>query len=74
MRTYGKNRADAGIRGYALLDDAIEIQFKDGGVYRYSARRPGAELVAEMRRLAMAGKGLSTFINQNVREYECRVR
>ncbi len=74
MRTYGKNRADSGIRGYALLDDAIEIQFRDGGVYRYSSKRPGAKLVAEMRRLAMTGKGLSTFINQHVRDYECRVR
>jgi hypothetical protein len=62
------------MRRYRGADNDTEIQFKDGGVYRYSAKRPGAELVAEMRRLAIAGKGLSTFINQHVREYECRVR
>jgi hypothetical protein len=74
MRRYRGADNDTGVSAYALLEDAIEIQFKDGGVYRYSAKRPGAELVAEMRRLAIAGKGLSTFINQHVREYECRVR
>ena len=74
MPTYRGAQGDTGVRAYHLLDDAIEIEFKDGGVYRYSAKRPGPELVAEMRRLAMLGKGLSTFINQHVRDYQCRVR
>ena len=75
MHPYRGIKGGTGVRAYELLNnDAIEIQFKDGAVYRYSAIRPGAALVAEMRRLALLGKGLSTFISQNVREYECRVR
>ncbi|WP_374012655.1 hypothetical protein [Pseudoxanthomonas koreensis] len=41
--------------------------FRHGGIYRYDDRHPGAVHVMEMQRLAEAGDGLNTYINQHVR-------
>lgn len=74
MRRYRDGQGDSGVLAFEVHEDAIDIRFKDGGVYRYSARQPGAAHVARMRLLALAGAGLNTYINQQVRErYERRL-
>jgi hypothetical protein len=36
--------------------------------YSYDATKPGTKHVDAMKRLALAGEGLTTYVNQHVRE------
>ena len=59
---------NSGVAAFTLHTDSIDIEFRDGKRYRYTATRPGIEAVRTMHRLALAGRGLATFINQHVRD------
>lgn len=75
MLRYQSNNKDTGVSAYHPGKDYIDIQFKDGRTYRYSYKKPGKVAVEEMKRLAMEGKGLTTYINKYVREkYERRLK
>ncbi|HSI47691.1 MAG TPA: hypothetical protein VLA61_05455 [Ideonella sp.] len=69
LQPYGKPHNDSGIAAYATGPGWIALEFKHGGCYRYDANAPGARHVAEMTRLARAGDGLNTYLNQHVREH-----
>jgi hypothetical protein len=56
------------IRAYEIYDKSIVIEFRHAGKYVYNYDRPGREHVEEMKRLAVEGGGLSTYISQNVRK------
>ncbi len=74
MQRYRSFKRDTGVRAFAIHNTSIDIEFRDGRRYRYDYTRPGAEKVEMMKRLALAGDGLTTFINQHVREaYACRL-
>jgi hypothetical protein len=62
MQPYANRSGDSGVVAYEMGRDRIDVQFTNGATYRYDARRPGAEAVAEMQRLARAGRGLSGYI------------
>ncbi|MCC4622526.1 hypothetical protein LL965_21645 [Xanthomonas cassavae CFBP 4642] len=68
MQRYGRRDGDSGVVAYALADAAIAVRFRSGQTYVYTADSAGAEVVATMQRLAVAGRGLSTYISQTVRE------
>lgn len=68
MQRYANRSGDSGVVGYELGPDWILVRFAEGSVYRYDARHPGADVVAEMRRLAMAGRGLSGYISRVVQK------
>ena len=68
MTPYRAGEDDSGIVAYACGPDWIDIRFRHGGTYRYDDRHPGALHVMEMQRLAEAGDGLNTYINQHVRD------
>jgi hypothetical protein len=68
MERYRNLRGDAGIEAYEIRPDAIVLRFKGGGTYLYNDRAPGPRHVAEMKRRAWAGRGLTTYVNQQVRE------
>lgn len=66
---YKSERPDAGVVSYEILGDAIILEFRDGRFrYLYDAVKPGAAHVDAMKRLALAGKGLTTYVSQHVRE------
>ncbi len=67
MKRY-RSGHDSGVAAYACGPDWIEVRFHRGGTYRYDARHPGMLHVIEMQRLAEAGDGLNTYINQHVRD------
>jgi len=57
---------ESGIRLYDFGPDFIEVVFHDRDkLYRYTSRRIGRERVEEMKKRAVAGRGLGTFINQH---------
>lgn len=58
----------SGISAYKNTPDGIIIKYKDGSVYLYNYIKPGEEDIEQMKILAVQGKGLATYINQNVRD------
>lgn len=56
------------IAKYELEKDAINIKFTDFSSYRYTNQSAGPENISKMKSLALAGKGLGTFIDANVKD------
>lgn len=69
MQNYNADSHDAGVIAYEIGRDSISIKFRDGSVYLYTDKSAGRAAVAEMKMLARKGKGLTTYINQHVREH-----
>ncbi len=73
---YQRSNPNAGVLNYEIAEEAIILEFADRKFrYVYNAARPGATHVKAMQRLALAGKGLTTYVNQHVREnYAAKIR
>ncbi len=75
MKRYANRSGDAGVVAYATGPGWIAVRFRGGRVYEYTDERPGPEFVAAMTVLARAGRGLSGFISEHVRDrYARRLR
>jgi len=76
MEQYKKNNSGtSGVEFYEIEDKDIIVQFIDGSIYRYSYESAGESAVEHMKKLAIAGKGLTTFINQHVKDkYEAKLK
>jgi hypothetical protein len=68
MTSYANSSGKSGVSAYELYDNAIIIEFRHGVKYLYDHDIPGKEEVEEMKRLALSGSGLMTFINKHVRK------
>ncbi len=69
MIPYNDIDGDSGVSGYETGSDFIKVQFKnDGKIYTWTYGSAGAGNVEEMKRLAMSGDGLNSFIMKNVRD------
>jgi len=62
MKRYGNLSGTSGVVAYEERPGQIVVAFRGGELYRYTDQTAGARAVAEMQRLARAGKGLSTYI------------
>jgi len=67
-RYKGQDSHHSGVRAYEPLPDGIILQFQDYRKYLYDNDKPGKQHVEEMKRLAKAGSGLTTYVNQHVRD------
>lgn len=68
MKTYKNLSGDSGVVAYEIGKSFIKIKFDgESGIYTYDYKRPGKEQVEHMKRLAVKGQGLSTYISQEVR-------
>ena len=66
---YKSRNPDAGVRNFEILPDGIILEFTDRkSRYLYNSRKPGRMHLQNMKRLALAGDGLTTYVNQHVRE------
>ena len=74
MKRYRDVSGDSGVAFYDYGDVWIDVVFKSSNViYRYTNASAGARRIRDMKRLADAGNGLSTYISQHIREnYESR--
>ena len=63
-----RNRANSGVRAYESGTDFIRVQFQTGKPYHYTYETAGPRRVEKMKTLAAAGKGLSTYISQYVKD------
>ena len=75
LQRYPNRSLDSGVTAYEIGDDYIKVEFADGPLYLYTHDTPGKRRVERMKKLALRGKGLSTFISREVREdYAARLR
>lgn len=67
MKTYKNLSGKSGVLAYEVGKTYIRIKFSgDSMVYTYDYKRPGKQLVEQMKELALKGKGLSDFIIEEV--------
>ena len=52
---------------YEIKKDAMTIRFTNHTVYRYTNQSADPANISKMKTLALAGKGLGTFIEANVK-------
>ena len=68
MERYLNLSGDSGVTNYEVGTDFIHVRFRGGTTYRYSHLRTGQYHVNRMKALAVAGRGLGTYISQHVRD------
>jgi hypothetical protein len=69
MFLYQDTDGDSGIRKYLPAKDSITIEFKEGAIYLYTYASTGKRHIDAMKKLAAKGSGLTTYINQHVRDH-----
>ena len=63
------------VAAFEVKKDGITVRFTDHAMYRYTNQSAGPEVISKMKSLALAGKGLGTFIGADVEQRAlCRVR
>jgi hypothetical protein len=68
MQPYKNLSGSSGVVAFQIGDQHIDIEFEGKQRYRYDYTKPGQQEVETMKVLAKSGKGLATFINQNIRD------
>lgn len=68
MKKYKNLSGNSAVATYAVAKDSVTIGFKTCAVYIYTNQSAGSKNVSQMKSLALSGKGLSTFIDKNVKE------
>lgn len=75
MQAYEDTAHASGVSAYETGDDFIVVRFKSGEVYVYDYRSAGRVVVEKMKRLALGGRGLSTYLSREVRKnYATKLR
>lgn len=63
MQTYKNVGGNSGVRAFFIGEDYIDIQFSGTNrIYRYSYNSAGSEKVEKMKKLAIVGSGLNSYI------------
>ena len=68
FRRYKNLSGDSKVVRYQMEKDSMTIQFADCSVYSYTNQSTDPATISKMKTLALAGKGLGTFINANVKD------
>src|SRR4051812_35382250 len=63
---YRNHNGHSGVVAYAVMPEAIAVQFLDGAVYLYSHDCPGRRHVSRMKALARDGRGLRLYISRHI--------
>jgi hypothetical protein len=67
MKRYGNKHGNSGVRRFEAGPDYIVVHFNNV-YYLYSHKAPGLEKVDHMKALAGQGRGLSSYISQEIKE------
>ena len=68
MERYKNLSGNSSVAEYKIVKDSVTIRFATHSVYIYSNQSAGMDNVSKMKALAVAGKGLGTFITANVKD------
>ncbi|MBI5204699.1 MAG: hypothetical protein HZA11_07270 [Nitrospirae bacterium] len=75
MERYKNLGGSSGVAAYEVGDDSIKVQFDDGSLYLYNYQSAGSNDIEQMKRLAIAGRGLNSFISRVVKKrYASKLR
>ncbi len=75
MERYMNLGGDSGVVAYEIGSDYIKVEFKDNSLYLYNYQSPGASDVEHMKKLAIAGQGLNSYIGRVVKKrYAAKLR
>lgn len=75
MEHYKNLGGNSGVTAYEIGEDSIKVQFRDGALYLYDYQSAGRSNIEHMKELAMAGRGLNSFISRVVRKgYASKLR
>lgn len=72
MTKYKNLGGKSTVAAYELAKDYITVGFVTSAVFRYSNQSAGSGNVRQMKSLAIAGKGLGTFITAKVEKLFAR--
>lgn len=66
---------DSGVIAYEIGDDFIKVEFDDRSLYLYNYGSAGRQNIEEMKKLAVVGEGLNSYINRYVKKaYASKLR
>lgn len=68
MKPYKNLSGKSTVARYELNKDFVTVRFTDQSVFRYSNQSAGSANVKQMKDLAIAGKGLGTFIEAKLKD------
>ena len=68
MTRYKNLSGDSKVARYYIAKDALTVRFADCSVYIYTNQTADPANISKMKTLALAGKGLGTFIEANMKE------
>lgn len=68
MKKYKNLSGKSTVAAFEIAKDYMKVGFTNHNVYRYSNQSVGHETIKQMKTLALAGKGLGTFIEANVKD------
>ena len=68
MARYKNLSGNSKVVQYEIVKDSMKIRFSDCSVYIYTNQSADPRNISKMKALAIAGKGLSTFIDTNVKD------
>lgn len=68
FQRYKNLGGNSNVSKYEISSDSIIVEFNDGSQYLYNYRNPGHIHVEHMKKLAMAGQGLNSYISTTVRK------
>jgi hypothetical protein len=72
---YKNLSGDSKVVKYEIKKDGVTVRFADHSAYRYTNQSAGPGNIRKMKELAVAGKGLGTFIEKNVKDlFQRKVR
>ena len=69
MERYKNLGVNSGVSAYEIGAESITVQFSSGAVYLYTYKSAGSSNIEKMKSLAVAGKGLNSYINRYVKKY-----
>lgn len=67
MTKYKNLSGKSTVAMFDIAKDGVTVRFANHSVYIYSNQSAGPENVSKMKTLAVAGKGLGTFIDSTVK-------
>lgn len=66
MPIYQNKSGSSGVASFEISASEIAVRFKDGWTYVYSYNHSGMHHVEQMKKLAIEGRGLNSYINRYV--------
>ena len=75
MIKYLNKEGHSGVTGYEVGTSSIAVELNHDAVYLYTYKSAGKKVIEKMKTLAEGGRGLSTYISQNVKDgFEKKIR